>query len=459
MANTFYREATDGGDNDVWANFELNQNRLALGAITSKLYNDSGTLKLSSGRIGIDNGSNKGSCVIDTITTISLASVSSGNWAKIEVSVSGTSVTIAAADIAAATDEAIIPSEFTGAYNGLKGGYYITSTKRCIGLAWKSGTGSLAGIINTIGNTDRFSNFTFNDEVNKIITRRIAKSADYTQPNDTGFISYNYTCGTATKRHNLPSCALNKGLEVELNKADTGYGPLLAIPNGSDTIKNISRIFLWRQGDTLRLRSNGVSNWMIINGFKPYLESGWINTSDETNRNLGFLTLTYDNPSSADPFVYGDKITGSINGSYGICTYHDATTLVLCSVVGGGGNIFENNEELTGDLSSATALVNMASGAKNIDYDIPHYFNEHIRRILTSLHLSGNNTDGDSRKVGVFTDYDGANQYGGYRESQVNVNTLRIKTPAGGVSYLDTSGNRQVYASTDLYYNSRVQLI
>lgn len=148
MANTFYREPLDGGDLDNWGRKDQEQPRRSIGEITCKLFDDSGALKLTIGRIGFDNGSNKGTAYIDTETTISLAGVSNSNWALIELSVSGTTPTIAATDLSGATDESQIYTTFTSFYDPEKGGFYVTATKRVIGLVYKDSGGSLSSILN-----------------------------------------------------------------------------------------------------------------------------------------------------------------------------------------------------------------------------------------------------------------------------------------------------------------------
>jgi hypothetical protein len=150
MANTFKIEPIDFGDSGVWGPKELAQNRPSLGAISCLLYDDGGTLKINKGQIGFDDGTNKGISVIDTITTISLASVSAGNWAKIEMAISLGAPVFTATDIAGATTAATIPTGFTGAWDYSKQGYYISATKRCIGLIWYTGGSVLSGVVNCI---------------------------------------------------------------------------------------------------------------------------------------------------------------------------------------------------------------------------------------------------------------------------------------------------------------------
>lgn len=148
MANRFVREPIEGGDQNSWAAFLLSQTRMSEGVITGQLYNSGGTLKVPACKIGINDGTNRGVAEIDTITDINLAGVSNETWAKIEMTVSGTSVAFAAADIVGATDPTTLPSEFKNSFNAEKGGFYIDSDKRCIGLAWLNGSGVLLAVIN-----------------------------------------------------------------------------------------------------------------------------------------------------------------------------------------------------------------------------------------------------------------------------------------------------------------------
>ena len=148
--SAFYRKPVIGGDENQWGPFNDAHILNGIGLNSCKLYDDAGTLKISKGRIGIDNGSVEGCTNIDTVTSISLAAVTNSNWAKIEMSVSGTVVTFAASDINTGVDIApeIIPDTFKNAFDESKQGYYITATKRVVGLAWVNSNGNLAGVIN-----------------------------------------------------------------------------------------------------------------------------------------------------------------------------------------------------------------------------------------------------------------------------------------------------------------------
>ena len=151
MANIFRRIPIAGGDNNTWAPYLLAIISDSVGCYSSYLYDDSGTLKLSKGKIGINNDTNEGICLIDTVTTITL-DATNGIWQKIEVSVFGSAVTLSATAIAGKTDPSVVPTEFTGAYDPEKSGYYISTTKRCIGVIFKNSAGVLDGIVNAENN-------------------------------------------------------------------------------------------------------------------------------------------------------------------------------------------------------------------------------------------------------------------------------------------------------------------
>jgi hypothetical protein len=169
MANDFVRFPNSGGDLGTWDTYaEPNIRGGALGHYSCNLYDNAGALTLSKGAIGIDDGTNEGISRIDTITVISMAAVSNANWAKIEMTVAGAGVSFAASDIAGATDPAALPAGFTGAYNPEKAGFYITGTKRCIGLAWKNTGGTLEGIVNVLPYMDGYIGYSISDDANDI---------------------------------------------------------------------------------------------------------------------------------------------------------------------------------------------------------------------------------------------------------------------------------------------------
>lgn len=436
MGNSYYREPLVGGDEGAWGPYDQAQNRNGYGAISSELYNDSGTLKLTKGMIGFNNGTNRGVCLIDTVTSIDISGVASGNWGQIEVALSATVPVFTATTITGATTQCTLPTNFTNAFNPEQQGYYMTATKRCIGLIWKTAGGALGPIVNVVPFSDH------------CVISPIDISEDTTVENLKGDMIINVTSGTGTKKITLGSN--NENWKITVKKVDSGYGPVMV----SGTINNLSNVFLHTQYDTLRLITN-TSDYAIINGFRPYYFSGWVPNSDWTNRHLGFITLTYDNGSGT--FQIGDKVTGA-NGSYGICIFQNATTLVLVSLTAVGANIFSDNEALTGDRSGATALVNMAAHAKNADCLVYHGWGIAVEKIFKEMFYSSDKTE--ANKIQIYPQYTqiSAQDYG-CKILGIDTNNFKFQTATGGFVYVADNGGSAAIASNDAYYNSFIRLL
>lgn len=149
MANMFYPEPIIGSDNGVWGAKELRQNRATMGLCTAQLYNDAGSLKISTGIIGLNDGSLNGIIDIDTVSTLDFSGVTSGYWFTIEVSRTNITPVFTCTRIESATSQSVSPYLDTY-YDGRKVGYYITATKRLIGVAWKTGGGALESVFNLL---------------------------------------------------------------------------------------------------------------------------------------------------------------------------------------------------------------------------------------------------------------------------------------------------------------------
>jgi hypothetical protein len=159
MADTFYREPTNHGDNNVYHDYVMLQLRCGgRGGLTMELYDSGGALYLSAGYAGIDDGVTKGTVERTVAAALSIAGVSAGTWCKVEVSVSGAAVTYAVSDIAGGTDESVIPAAVKAAYDYFKGGYYLTADKRLVGIAFKTAGGLLGRIINCESGKKGFRN-------------------------------------------------------------------------------------------------------------------------------------------------------------------------------------------------------------------------------------------------------------------------------------------------------------
>jgi hypothetical protein len=177
MANRVSRFPIPGGDDGLWDEYEEPVNLLGLGNNTLKLYNDMGTLKLAQGRCGLDDSSSKTVCIVDAITTISIAALTDSLWAKVELSKTASTLNIEITSIAGASDPSALPASFTGGYDADKQGFYITATKRCIGLVWINAGSAIEGIINCLAG-ESYAGFATSDDADDYIYTHVLLNGD-----------------------------------------------------------------------------------------------------------------------------------------------------------------------------------------------------------------------------------------------------------------------------------------
>lgn len=302
----YNREPINGGDSNVWGPKEQNQNHAALGAGTSILYDNSGVLTLSPGKIGIDTGSGKGIISVESAEIINFASIPNSRWFYVECVVSAATATFQAVEIAAGTDPAILPATFTGAFDGTKGGFYITSSRRVIGLGWKSSGGDLEGVVNTLPFIDGWSGISqSNDTVDLEYTHfqinqpfsepTIQAAADITIPDLTQDLMVVFSGLSSIGDCTLPAVANNTGRTIKIINLDSTYR-VDAEGAGSEKINGYDRIGLPSLGNYIKLYCDG-SSWYALD-FNITYETGWINTTDWTARELGSTAAPINTDSS-----------------------------------------------------------------------------------------------------------------------------------------------------------------
>lgn len=163
MANRFYRRPVIGSDENNWAQYNDAHILEAIGECNVTVYDNAGTLTISKGRIGINDGTHEGVCILDTNSTPDTSGVAASHWAEVYMTVSGANVTFTVLQMAD-TDDWTIPSTFKNAYDYEKGGYYINSARRCIALIWIDSNGDLNGIINVLNNCEGYNGYTYKDD-------------------------------------------------------------------------------------------------------------------------------------------------------------------------------------------------------------------------------------------------------------------------------------------------------
>lgn len=276
MANVFRPEPINKSDLDIWGPKQLQQTRLSYGILTCQCYDDSGTLKMTIGKIGLIDDSVFGVLEIDTITIISIAGITSGNWFKVEANRTGTTVNIIASDTDTGvdTDASILPPDFIASYDPEKGGFYIDSNKRCIAVGYVDGSGNLDGIVNALPVTEGYIGFIddYNNFFNKSIEDRFEKiniNGNLTigdgKTNKEWVFKGNYTV-------TLPTVADNVGVRKRFVNGGTyassidGEGAETFVFRDGTTAATIT---FTKKGDFIEIESDG-TNWIVIDGLWGY---------------------------------------------------------------------------------------------------------------------------------------------------------------------------------------------
>jgi hypothetical protein len=239
MSNQFFKECIDGGDSGVWGLKELRQNRPSLGINTCRLYDNAGTLEMTTGIIGIDYGSNRGVTLFDTLTTpIDISGIANSRWFYIELSISGSTPSIIATDTGDSSYWTL-PAVFTGAYDRAKAGYYINASKRCIGMGWKNSTGVLKGVVNVGSIDDHYAGYSTCPTTAHIY--RFEKNIDSTF--DTKYVGKYYAIPESSKP---ATYQLTGGTQV--NFTDVDFSPY--VPYGVKAIKVLVMVTMLGDGTT-----------------------------------------------------------------------------------------------------------------------------------------------------------------------------------------------------------------
>ena len=280
-----------------------------------------------------------------------------------------------------------------------------------------------------------------------------ACSSDYAITDTDGYQIFQCSSSDTRSTITLPSLANNPGRIVQVyNKVD---GVTRILRAGSDTINDgendATEINLYARGDNITLRA--MSDEWYVEKLNSTIETGWVNRSDWTNVHLGTVTINVDGGSSGDlGYTVGEGVSSSNAGGriIDITDNADGTgVLIVYSVTGGGS--FINNAPITGDNSSASAVVNGAT--KNVDSNFYHGSGLNIRDYKYKLLISTDATDNNS--FDTFTsagDNSAAARSLGTQIYQVDTNNFYGQTGATGVLRNSTTGSGEYIDAEDWYY-------
>jgi len=391
MSDIVMRNALDGGDDDVWAQYEQAQNILGgIGANTRYLYLSGGTLYLSPGMIGITPDTSHYYAVSNTVArSISVAGKTASCWAQIELSISGGIVVTAITSMAGETNPASIPANFANSYDGTKGGFYITASNRCVGVVWINAAGVPTGVVNGIGGIDGYVGYGTSDDantvnydffyINKNIGKRVldvySKSALFTIPSDTH--DKIVFCTSGTWNLTFPSAAtVGSGCEIIVILGAIGTGVITCVRNGTDTFSGLTTLTLQEQYKCYRFTSDGTATW-IANSEPPM--TGWTSwTPTITNltagagtnigyyRKIGKMVHFYTNWKFAAGAAIGGALTlnfpVTISSNYGQETPIGIVRILDSGTATFAGYIFSSGLIMVGNASGTyLSMSNIAN--------------------------------------------------------------------------------------------------
>lgn len=471
MAHEFIRQANDGGDFDVWARFERAQNSIALSLNTAALYLDGSDLKLSKGNIGLDDDSQKGICVLDPITTFSIGALTASTWARVEISRTGTTVNLDITSIAAAASASALPTVEIAAYDGEKGGYYLTATKRIIGLVWINAGGDVEGIVNMF-HGPHYSGYSISDDANdtrytftysaiqatpeqyQIIPNLspvyYTKSASFTvetfapmqrRPRHQFFYC---TGGNNGIRATVGTTGWQVGDRITFYREDFVAGTAVTI-YASQLMSGMEYIILPFDRNTVTIERIPGNTWHVVSG-TIIANSGWIRTSDWSNRHLGGMDIPYDN-KSAGTILIGETITEATSGWKWVVVSYNATVL-RCQLATGDGYATDGRQ-LTCSQSGVTMDVNSVPTTQNIDSNFYHGFSTSIDNIFTDVFFSNDKNEATARKIESVS----LNASAGFVIRGVGTyNDMVVQTEANRVYNLDDAGAIETWDTENYYY-------
>lgn len=176
----FWRMPQQGSDENSWAQYNDAHIKEAIGECNVIVYDDSDILKISKGRIGIDDDTRIGVSILDTVTIIDYSGINTSHWAELYMTVSAANATFTILQMID-TNGMVVPTDFKNAWDSAKGGYYINSARRCIALVYVDSAGKIGGIINMYNNMEGYNGYC------------------YTNSGKTGYVNWQVTKDTFKK--------------------------------------------------------------------------------------------------------------------------------------------------------------------------------------------------------------------------------------------------------------------
>lgn len=263
----------------------------------------------------------------------------------------------------------------------------------------------------------------------------------YTILDDDGYGTFELSGATGAFPVTLPTLADNQKRILRFVVTTKG-GNITIDGENAETINGLSSIVLSSQYDNLTVI--GIATmWMIQTGTATH-STGWINTADWTNREIGDMQITYNN--LAGTFKVGELVSESVSGNTWIIIADTGAVLTCRDATGTG--FATNARTLTGATSGATATVNGTT--KNIDTSITHNMGYNVSEFdSVQLYVSTDGTENNAQPI-VITGF-GVSIYG-WGVIQTSTNICKIQTGSSSAGLMIAEAGTIIDLDTDDYY-------
>jgi hypothetical protein len=447
------RKALIGGDNNTWGAFQQGMDKLHIGANTIEAYITAGALYLSAGMMGLYDGSQDWNITNSAAAAVSVAGLTASAWASVEISAPAGVPTILLTSIGGATNPASLPATFTGAYDGTKGGFYITGTKRCHSLVWINGVGIPTIVVNTIGGADAYTDLSSTVIRNAKKTVYLTKAASYAIGDsdlDDLFLSI-----TGGRTVTLPDATLNVNRKITIRKSDdNSWWVKLSSVAGNFYSKSgygVANAYIRRANDSVAFVSDGI-NWIAENDQRCiYIDTGIINRNLWQNKHIGTVNLVHTGAALTEATIKGMKLIGVPTGSYGWITGYDSgtKTIYLRDVTSNSAaKVFQSGETLNivdVDGAGIAIVTNSAADWINTDSDFYHGFGFAENRVAFWLEFN----DGTVYNIVSLVHVYQADQRGTIG-IPVDTNKITLQSGTGGAALIMHHDGTANYLDTDV---------
>ena len=227
---------------------------------------------------------------------------------------------------------------------------------------------------------------------------------------------------TGNQIYTLPPLDVNQGKIVRVHTRTLG-GKVTIQGQAGAKIGGYSSLALQSENNFLEVIAG--REWEIL-GYNTIYDTGWVYTTNTSNRHFGTSAFDFDNRSA--PFIIGERIIEATSENTGIIqsmTNDSSGTIYVKNITGSG--IWTNNRQITGLVSGSTCDVDEPSG-NNVNQDtyILHDFNLSMLNIQKTFYWTESKEEADFYEIGQYESNLGSFQ--GWTWYGIDYNNIKFQT-------------------------------